>query len=220
MIVSRLRPDHAPLVHWSSRERGPHAGALTDSSRERRCRQMDEKPTRCSASPGWRLSVFAFIRLHSRPKPLTSSIPKIQERIRRVGLASKRTTTVTGNGERSYRGDGGPAIRTGGIARMGCRLGRAQERLGAAQGQAVARLTAPNCRRSHRTTVLKSRRVAVNPPQPNAWQPNPAGGIASVDASPLRHRTFHQSHIPSETQNESAPFLSASYQPHTGIPHL
>ncbi len=29
-----LRPDHAPLIHWSSRERGPHAGALTHSSRD------------------------------------------------------------------------------------------------------------------------------------------------------------------------------------------
>jgi len=32
------------------------------------------------------------------------------QRIRRLDLATKRTTVIAGNGERGYRGDGGPAI--------------------------------------------------------------------------------------------------------------
>src|SRR5882672_1039520 len=32
------------------------------------------------------------------------------QRIRRVDLRTKRITTVAGNGERGYRGDGGPAV--------------------------------------------------------------------------------------------------------------
>src|SRR5579864_3078348 len=32
------------------------------------------------------------------------------QRIRRLDLATKRLTTVAGNGERAYRGDGGPAV--------------------------------------------------------------------------------------------------------------
>src|SRR5947208_17104345 len=32
------------------------------------------------------------------------------QRIRRVDLRTKRMTTIAGNGERGYRGDGGPAI--------------------------------------------------------------------------------------------------------------
>src|ERR1700741_5032988 len=32
------------------------------------------------------------------------------QRIRRVDLKTKRITTIAGNGERGYRGDGGPAI--------------------------------------------------------------------------------------------------------------
>src|SRR5947208_10946011 len=32
------------------------------------------------------------------------------QRIRRVDLRTKRMTTIAGNGERGYRGDGGPAV--------------------------------------------------------------------------------------------------------------
>src|SRR5882724_11334301 len=32
------------------------------------------------------------------------------QRIRRLDLATRRVTTITGTGERAYRGDGGPAI--------------------------------------------------------------------------------------------------------------
>src|SRR5215212_4301904 len=32
------------------------------------------------------------------------------QRIRRVDPATKRVTTIAGNGERGYRGDGGPAV--------------------------------------------------------------------------------------------------------------